>query len=450
MSTRSFRRLILMAASTLLAAPALTWAGHQVFNNGAVGGVSIDTAGVLREPDVKAKEMLLAALQRRIKKPEGDLNRPVEMRMVSLKGLHAAIRDAMTTNLGALPEEVRFLGGLQRIQYIIVDDATQDVILAGPGEGWRVDENAVVVGSISGRPVLHLDDLLVAFRNAAAARDGGISVSIDPTEEGRRQFSALLSKVPNGRSPQQLEPALKQAFGPQQISILGVPADSHFARVLVAADYRMKRYAMHLEPAPVAGLSSYIDMMKGSSSVHANPRWWLACNYEPLARSEDGLAWELRGPGVKCLTEDEVVDQDGTVKASGRKDVHAQRWADAFTENYEELSTKDAVFGELRNLMDLSVVAALITRENLLAKAGCELPLLTSSDSELSVHAWNAPKTVEPQCSFVLSKKGWIVTASGGVEIDSWTVTEKAEISDQVEAARTKAMTATGDSWWWN
>ena len=37
------------------------------------------------------------------------------------------------------------------------------------------------------------------------------------------------------------------------------------------------------------------------------PRWWLACDYEPLARSEDGLAWELRGNGVQAKTEDSLV-----------------------------------------------------------------------------------------------------------------------------------------------
>ena len=33
-----------------------------------------------------------------------------------------------------------------------------------------------------------------------------------------------------------LESAMKEAFGPQRVSVSGVPATSHFARVLVAAD----------------------------------------------------------------------------------------------------------------------------------------------------------------------------------------------------------------------
>ena len=37
---------------------------------------------------------------------------------------------------------------------------------------------------------------------------------------------------------------VKNALGLQQITLTGVPQDSHFASVLVASDYRMKRFAM--------------------------------------------------------------------------------------------------------------------------------------------------------------------------------------------------------------
>ena len=46
-------------------------------------------------------------------------------------------------------------------------------------------------------------------------------------------------------------------FGLDEVSeITGVPADSHFARVMVAADYLMKRLAMGLEPSPTAAMRS--------------------------------------------------------------------------------------------------------------------------------------------------------------------------------------------------
>ena len=48
------------------------------------------------------------------------------------------------------------------------------------------------------------------------------------------------------------------------------------------------------------------------------PRWWLAPKYEPLRRDNDGLAWELRGQGVRCLTEQDFLDSDGPETALGQ------------------------------------------------------------------------------------------------------------------------------------
>ena len=138
-------------------------------------------------------------------------------------------------------------------------------------------------------------------------------------------------------------------MGPQQVTYTGVPADSHFARVLVAADHRMKQLAMKLKDAPVHGLPSYLDMLKsrGQQPSSAMPRWWMACNYEPLARSNDRLSWELRGTGVKAMTEDEFIAEDGNVQGTGRADPVAKQWADQLTAHFEELSKQDSVFGEL-------------------------------------------------------------------------------------------------------
>ena len=63
---------------------------------------------------------------------------------------------------------------------------------------------------------------------------------------------------------------------PQNITVTGVPNTSRFAQVMVAADYRMKRLAMHFDKAPVRGLPSFLDLMPASSRRLELPRWWLA------------------------------------------------------------------------------------------------------------------------------------------------------------------------------
>ena len=448
----------LVVAAFVVSVVSVSFAGHRQFRNNAVGGVSIDTAGVLREPDIKAREMLLAELRKDIGAPARALNRPVNLRMISLRGLHAAIEDALANNLGVLPDEVRFLGGLQRIEWVVVDQQHNDVLFGGPAEGWIVDDNAVVVGVTTGRPVMRLDDLLVALRTVKPARDEGISVSIDPTQEGYRNLAALMKELKKNvrvrQNPRIAEPNIKRAFGPQQIKIAGVPRNSHFARVMTAADYRMKRYAMALERAPIKGLPSYLDLIKSTrgSSTNMNPRWWLTTDYEPLARSEDGMAWKIRGRGVKCMTETDVVNAAGDVRGTGRKSPKAQQWADLFTQGYDALSQRDSVFGELRNLMDMCVVAALIEQHQLFEKAGLSLPRMTDPNSDLDIEDWNTPKTVDPQCSFVRVRGGrWVLTASGGVEIESWDVIDRSEVVPGVEQLRNRAIRKEDEAAWvWN
>jgi hypothetical protein len=418
-----------------------------------VGGISINVEGVVGPAPVDAKKRLLDEMRKEVKSPDGDISAPVGMRMISLKALEAACQDAHRNNFSRLPDEIRFLAGIQRIQYVFVYPEENDIVLAGPGEGWKVDENASVVGVTTGRPVLLLDDLLVALRSVEEARRGGISVSIDPTAEGTRRLNSFLSQQRNVKQmTPAFEEAMKQAFGPQQVTITGVPSESHFARVLVAADYRMKRIAMKLEPTPVQELVSYLDTisnLRASAISNSRPRWWLACNYQPLAASADGLAWELRGPGVKAMTEDEVINSDGKRRETGKTSPAAQKWADLMTENYDALSGRDPVFGELRNLMDMCVVSALIRKEHLMEKAGLSIPLLSDPNSELKTEVWNAPKTIAPEVSFLKGKDSFIVTASGGVSVESWQVADKKEVVAEISQARDKAARGQRTSIWW-
>jgi hypothetical protein len=179
------------------------------------------------------------------------------------------------------------------------------------------------------------------------------------------------------------------------------------------------------------------------------PRWWLACNYDALGRSEDGLSWRLRGQGVKAMTEEELV-VDGKAKGTGASSPLAQKWADNMTETYGELAAKETSFGELRNLMDMCVVAALIQKEDLLGRAGLTLPALTGSDAEASLAKWHAPKTISTQCSFVKAGREWIITASGGVDIDSWAVVQKTQLDEKAGQVRGQALAGAEAAWWWN
>ena len=438
-----------LACAYLMSVPHAN-AGRTV--QSAVGGVFIDANGVVRTPSKDMVNADLRALREAVPTSKGDISTPVEMRKISLRGLEAAIAEALKSG-DTLPDDIQFLAGLQRIQYVFIHPERNDIVIAGPAEGWMVDDRGEVVGITTGRPVLRLDDLLVAFRSVEKARQGGISVSIDPTAEGRQRLQRLLDAQARSRqkvNPAVLEPKMKEAFGLQQVTIKGIPTDSHFARILVAADYRMKRLAMHLEPSPVRKMPSYVQMIKNNPPAN-NPRWWLACNYEPLSCSEDKLAWEIRGQGVKAMTEDEFVQADGTVKGTGKVSDTAQKWAESMTNNYEELSSHLPVFTKLRNVMDMCVVAALIESYNFRSFANCQLDLLYAPQSDLTLTKWPTPRMIPPECSFLKTRKGWTVTASGGVLLESWQAASKVEVSKKVAEVYTSAKAEKpSEQWWWN
>ena len=439
----------LVAAGLILAVSTLSQAGHTGIGRfGAVGGVSIDADGVVAAPNAESRRLVREQYLKEFKPIAPELNQPVEIRKISLKAIEEAVAKAEKHTTYYLPDEIRFLAGIQRIQYIFVYPEENDIVLAGPGEGWKVDENANYVGVTTGRPVLRLEDLMVAFRTVHEARQGGITVSIDPTEEGRQRLNQLKRQV--SKFTGDTAAAFEKALGAQKITITGVPDTTRFARMLFCSDYHMKRIAMKLDASPVKGLPSYVDMLKSSGAKPANmmPRWWLACNYEPLAKSEDGLAWEIRGPGVKVMTEDELIGDDGSAKGTGKANPTAQKWADLMTEKYDELSVKEPVFGELRNLMDLCVVAALITKEDMLAKAKLEIPAIAAKDSKMELTHWHAPKSVPTQVSATRGGGEVIITASGGVEITSWQVADKSVENAAVSEVRTKSAAKAGSLWW--
>src|SRR3954468_13985852 len=184
-----------------------------------VGGVSIDASGVVTMADKGNRVLVRDALRKVHSAPAAELSGAAEMRMVSLRRLDAAIAATGKTTAEQLPDDLRFLAGIQRIQYVLVYPEENDVVIAGPGEGWKVDDEGNVVGVTTGRPVLRIEDLLVAFRTVDNARRGGISCSIDPTAEGRKRLEELSAKRRGSGAPPMA--AMKAALGPQRITLTG-------------------------------------------------------------------------------------------------------------------------------------------------------------------------------------------------------------------------------------
>lgn len=440
--------LLAVVALAVIGTPEASWAQRDDgFGYGAVGGISINAEGILSNAAVDALGQLQQARSAALAEIPEDLSRP-GIRKVSLKGLELAVRNHLDRG-EALPDEVQYLAGLTQIQYVFVYPEARDIVLVGPGEPWRVGPQGFLVGTQSGRPIMLLDDLVIALRTARDAAQGGISVSIDPTEEGLQRLRQFVGGLGPGASAnmQPVMAGIEQNLGMQRISVNNVPPTSHFARVLVAADYRMKRIGMGFDPAPVRGLPSYLSMISGGRGVsNMLPRWWLEPRYEPILRDGEGLAFELRGAAVKAMAEEDFLSANGNREHTGKASPLAQRWADTMTQKYAELAVADPIFGQLQNCMEVAIVAALINKEDLTGKAGATLPTLTDPN-QFEAASFPAPRAVPSQASVMKKGRNWVITASGGVLLPTWQIASTMETGDAPATARTE-MKPTGQNWY--
>jgi hypothetical protein len=419
---------------------------------GGVGGVSIDAQGIVARSDVESLGRLRDARLRALEKADAGLQTTSRLRKISLRGMLAEIERRRKAGLPA-GDELANLAGLVRIQLVLVYPERGDLVLAGPAEAWKVDGQGNLVGQTSGQPVLQLDDLVVALRTAKnAASEEGITCSINPTPEGLKQLQRVL-KTPGLAASEAAVARLEESLGPQRITVTGVPPESHFAQVLLAADFMMKRLAMKLEPTPITGMPSYMDMLQNTSATlsrTAMPRFWMAPRYEPLLKDAEGLVFELRGGGVQAMTEEGFLGRDGAVVSGrGKEDLLARKWAETMTAKYEELSVALPIFAELRNCIDLAVVAALLLKEDLPGIAGCDLSLLMD-DAKIQVALYQAPKTVASRASLVRKGQQWIVSISGGVQVDSWSVVNRVEQRPELAKVREAAALVADERWWWD
>lgn len=453
-------RIGLFCLIAFVVCAALVWTDESFaqflpFVQQPVGGVSIRPDGLLDNATVDTLGEIRKARARLLSDAPADLTGRSPLRRISLRKLDAALAVAVRTGK-PIPSELVLLGGLQRIRYVLVYPEQKDIVLAGPAEGWKLDDNGNIVGKTTGRPPLNLDDLVVALRAAAGAGtsargSGEIACSIDPTDKGLAQLRAYVKTLHTMGDRDAIEQGIESALGRQQVSVSGVPVTSHFAAVLVAADYRMKRLAMAFDRSPVKGLPSFMAMYSGNGTGMSNmmPRWWLEPKYDGLLRDADGMAWEFQGAGVKCMTEEDFQAASGSREHTGRASPIAQRWADNMTRHYDALAVAEPVFGELQNCMDLAVAATLIVRENLPQKAGCGLPTLLDG-AALKPVKLNAATEVDTRVSMLRKGHNWVISASGGVAIHGGEIVARARTNAAVAAAREKAGAGFTASWYSN
>ena len=146
-------------------------------------GVHVDAEGMLKMVMAENGSNTLDRLRGRVRhslEAGGDLG-PSKLRLISLPRLERAVQQRQRQGLPPT-NSMKYLGGLTRIQYVLVYPETGDLVIAGPAEDWELDPAGRPVGIETGQPTLWLDDLVSCWR-AVREDDGIFGCSIDPLPE---------------------------------------------------------------------------------------------------------------------------------------------------------------------------------------------------------------------------------------------------------------------------
>ena len=469
---RSLRALAICLVSFALAQQSahaqIGGGGGNTIGGGPTAGVAVDADGVLKRvmANDPTGDLARQRVQEALTKLDRDVARRSPLRKVSLTRLEKVMKERIATGQ-PIDDVMQHLAGLTRLQYVFCYPESGDVVIAGPAEAWGQAPSGRFQGIESGRPVLELQDLVTALRTFppnANNKKPFIFCSIDPTQEGLSQMQQFLRQMrgrignpaQNPGQDQFIVENLREKLGMQTITIGGISPKTHFAQVMVEADYRMKLIGIGLEVPPVH-LTSYVDRAKPTQvSSNALQRWYFVPNYQCVRVSEDALAMEMVGEGVKLVGEDEVVAGDGKrQKSGGRVNQASDSFVKAFTKVYPKLAEQAPVYAQLRNCIDMAVAAAFIQHQDYYDLAKWT-PETISSEKAYPVETLNPPQQVETAVNALWRGNTFITPIGGGVQMrptEAVSATNLLEDGDKkVKEARTAIdLSKLGaDQWWWD
>ena len=164
---------------------------------------------------------------------------------------------------------------------------------------------------------------------------------------------------------------------------------------------------------------------------------------------------QLVGNGVKLVGEDEAINGNGNRKRTGRSNGASQAYCNSFTKMYPKLAEVAPLWGELRNLIDISVSAAFIQKMDFYKKSGWDLGVF-GDESKYPVETLDAPKEVAPVTNALWKGNYFMAPIAGGVNIqprvalnsDRMQVEEKGEITKLKNEIKLDNL-AEGQ-WWWD
>jgi len=268
-----------------------------------------------------------------------------------------------------------FLGVTQLYGFLIFDNS------------WNpLDWDIILLGKIDNKyPSLYTEDFIIALRNtwkhyskfklnSIIYTPPGCSIDSNPATIQKLQKIGENLNNSNNYKSEIYEKWHLVCKEPQTVRVMGVPFNSHFAKIMVDADYDMKKIVDGSSQVFTKNFKSLTELAievskdkfynnqkndKNSPSLSMNRFWFYPGNFI-FSKAKKYKLFILKKCQIKLLTEEEYVQKDGKTQGSGRPNDLANKFALSFTQNYDRIAKQYDIFMQLKNLYKFVAISKVI------------------------------------------------------------------------------------------
>lgn len=342
------------------------------------------------------------------------------------------------------------LEGFTRLDGYVIDEDNKDVAIYGVGE--------------PGQPELRVEDFVVALRSKfrtgvdtqnVADYSKSPAISLDPDPDVFQRLNKITTFTPQGQKQY-----ADVCAAPQTVRVDGFQRHTRIAKILVDADYRMKKVGAGLEPLKIPSRflgDTEAIMGEWRQKVAAGgkddlptgvTRYW----FTP-GRFTHGEARESRNMIRFGLTQVVLKDEDETYSAAGhvptgKVNPYARAFTCAWTERMEDTYRAEPLWQEMRNIFRWFALARVMRDLDAFAQAGL--------DPEFLVERYQVPRVQMPATLPGISRVELATSANGtkftrmfcgGVDVGFSKPLEKEEDRDgQIQLAGQSVLGSRPDS----
>jgi hypothetical protein len=302
---------------------------------------------------------------------------------VSLKVLQERVKDCMVN--GNCVEDLLQLCGIRRLVGYVIDSANRDIVLIG-----KIDSTS---------PPLRLEDFVIALRSAwwIYAPLRGNTYYYSPPYCDIRPSGKILSElkeVSRNISKCSSRDSVRQYFDQwheichqlQKVTVGGIPPQTRFGRIMVEADYYMKKLVDGSDTLSVEGLKSLVDMAMEVAQRDITRGGRISLQMNPLNRFEfyPGEKSFYQDEGIVCikkcqvalLTEKQFLSKTGEITGAGQPDPLAESFARNFTTKYDQVANQKPIYAQLKGLFRFVALANAMKSRDVVSLAGISLDYL--------------------------------------------------------------------------